>query len=371
MPGYRFLGKWSGQMVKPVDRISFRVDDVPVTADPQVQQWWMEYRKKMADPSSAATTRCLITGQPTAPLATLPVISGLQVVGGHSRGEALFCFDKSAFQSYGLKQSANAPVSEEAFAVVKEAMNDLLDGAPAMYDRDKNRDFNPTAPIYAGMKFLHWYDFALNPEDDLLLQSLQCGIEGTDADEELDPQTLEEAEEETEQYLLMQQGRADDVVESVFSGAPVKKLRGEYNIMLISGNNGRAVIRRYEHGSYETLRKNLQTWNDDLKLQDWMGTGRVRPQKLNARLTRLVKNQNATGKKLFEQMKKELAGITPAIVMAIINGTPLPDTVAVRSLAYIRSRLLSSGDGDKKPLHIIAAHGWRCMPICSGQPWEM
>lgn len=336
--------------VKPVDRISFRVDDVPVTADPQVQQWWMEYRKKMADPSSAATTRCLITGQPTVPLATLPVISGLQVVGGHSRGEALFCFDKSAFQSYGLKQSANAPVSEEAFAVVKEAMNDLLAGAPAMYDRDKNRDFNPTAPIYAGMKFLHWYDFALNPEDDLLLQSLQCGVEGADADEELDPQALEEAEEEIGQYLLMQQGRADDVVESVFSGAPVKKLRGEYHIMLISGNNGRAVIRRYEHGSYETLRENLQTWNDDLKLQDRMGTGRVRPQKLNARLTRLVKNQNATGKKLFEQMKKELAGITPAIVMAIINGTPLPDTVAVRALAYIRSRLLSGGDGDKKPL---------------------
>lgn len=86
--------------------------------------------KKLADNSEAAAARCLITGQPTAPLATLPVISGLQVVGGHSRGEALFCFDKSAFQSYGLKQSANAPVSEEAFAVVKEAMNDLLAARP-------------------------------------------------------------------------------------------------------------------------------------------------------------------------------------------------------------------------------------------------
>ena len=89
--------------LKPSDRISFRVDDVPVTSDAQAQQWWTEYRKKLADNSEAAAARCLITGQPTAPLATLPVISGLQVVGGHSRGEALFCFDKSAFQSYGLK----------------------------------------------------------------------------------------------------------------------------------------------------------------------------------------------------------------------------------------------------------------------------
>ena len=31
--------------LKPSDRISFRVDDVPVTSDAQAQQWWTEYRK--------------------------------------------------------------------------------------------------------------------------------------------------------------------------------------------------------------------------------------------------------------------------------------------------------------------------------------
>lgn len=336
--------------LKDSDRISFRVNDDPVIADTQVQSWWAEYRKNLADHSDAPAARCLITGQPTAPLATLPVISGLQIVGGHSRGEALFCFDKSAFQSYGLKQSANAPVSEEAFAVVKEAMNDLLAGAPALYDRDARRDFNPVAPIYAGMKFLHWYDFPLNPEDDLLMQSLQYGAD--DENEEGDEATLrfEEAEEERQQYLLDKKDKADDMIKTLFSGASPKKLRGEYHIMLISGNNGRAMVRRYEHGSYETLCNNLQKWDADLKLQDRFGTGRVRPQKLNTRLTRLVNNQNASGQKLFDQMKKELAGLTPAIVMAIINGMPLPDAVAVRALAYIRSRLLSTGNGDKKSI---------------------
>ena len=336
--------------LKPSDRISFRVDDVPVTSDAQAQQWWTEYRKKLADNSEAAAARCLITGQPTAPLATLPVISGLQVVGGHSRGEALFCFDKSAFQSYGLKQSANAPVSEDAFAVVKEAMNDLLAGAPAMYDRDKKREFHPTAPIYAGMKFLHWYDFSLDPEDDPLLQSLQTGADEESVDEDEESPSLEELEEDARQYLMDRKNAADEVIKAVFSGDAPRKLSGEYHIMLISGNNGRAMIRRYEHGSYETLRENLQKWTDDLKIQDRLGTGRARKQKLNARLTRLVKNQNASGQKLFDQMKKELAGITPAIVMAIVNGTPLPDTVAVRALAYIRSKLLSTADADKKPL---------------------
>ena len=337
--------------LKDADRISFRVDDVPVTAGTQVQSWWAEYRKKLSGDSDTPTARCLITGQPTVPLATLPVISGLQVVGGHSRGEALFCFDKSAFQSYGLKQSANAPVSEEAFAVVKEAMNDLLAGAPAMYERDAGRDFNPSAPIYAGMKFLHWYDFSLNPDDDPLVQSLQYGADGENEDREEPSLSPEEAEEERQEYLLDKKDKADDVVKAVFSGAPPKKLCGEYHIMLISGNNGRAMVRRYEHGNYETLRENLQKWTDDLKLQDSIGTGCVRPYKLNVRLTRLVKNQNTSGQKLFDQMKKELAGLTPAIVMAIINGTPLPDSVAVRALAYIRSKLLSAGDdGKKKPI---------------------
>ena len=336
--------------LKDSDRISFRVNDAPITADTQVQSWWSEYRKNLADHSDAPAARCLITGQPTTPLATLPVISGLQVVGGHSRGEALFCFDKSAFQSYGLKQSANAPVSEEAFAVVKEAMNDLLAGAPAMYDRDKNREFNPVAPIYAGMKFLHWYDFSMNPEDDLLMQSLQYGADDENEEGEEVTLRLEEAEEERQQYLLDKKDKADDVLKTIFSGTPPKKLRGEYHIMLISGNNGRAMVRRYAHGNYETLRENLQKWTNDLRLQDRLGTGCVRPQKLNTRLTRLVKSQNASGQKLFDQMKKELAGLTPAIVMAIINGTPLPDAVAVRALAYIRSKLLSAGDGDIKTI---------------------
>lgn len=81
---------------------------------------------------------CPITGRPTIPTATVPPISGLSVVGGHAQGDALICFDKDAFCSYGLKQAANAPVSEEAFAGVKAALDELLKGAP----------------VLAGMKFV-------------------------------------------------------------------------------------------------------------------------------------------------------------------------------------------------------------------------
>ena len=150
------------------------------------------------------------------------------------------------------------------------------------------------------------------------------GPDEESVDEDEESPSLEELEEDARQYLMDRKNAADEVIKAVFSGDAPRKLSGEYHIMLISGNNGRAMIRRYEHGSYETLRENLQKWTDDLKIQDRLGTGRARKQKLNARLTRLVKNQNASGQKLFDQMKKELAGITPAIVMAIVNGNLRP-----------------------------------------------
>lgn len=328
--------------VKDADRMSFKVDGTPITEDADVCKWWTEYRGQLIDRSGEPLKRCLITGDLAVPLKTVPVVSGLQSVGGHSRGEALFCFDKAAFQSYGLEKAENAPVSEEAFAVVKEAMNDLLAGAPAMYKRDKNRDFNPTAPIYAGMKFLHWYDFPIEPDDDLIYRNFQAG--GTE-DDGAEAEVAQRAEE------LQKRAKADAVISGVTSGEAPKKLRGQYYIMLISGNNGRAMIRRYEHGNYQNLRENLQKWNDDLSLQNYWGTGLVRPMKLYARLTRLVKrikdNLNKP-QKLSDQVKKELSGVTPAIIMAIVNGTALPDTVAVRALSYIRSQLLSSGDDDEK-----------------------
>lgn len=47
-------------------------------------------------------------------------------------------------------------------------------------------------------------------------------------------------------------------------------------------------------------------------------------------------------------MTKELAGITPAVIQAILSGGCLPDAVAAKALAYIRSELLSNDDSDTR-----------------------
>lgn len=338
-PGIRSViqDEAKGKKLKGMDRITFKVNDEPITESTAVKEWWGDYRKQFAKDAGknggANKTRCLITGELTTPLETVPTVTGLQTVGGHSRGEALICFDKAAFQSYGLKKSANAPVSEEAFSVVKDALNDLLEGSPAMYRRDKNRSFNPTAPVFAGMKFVHWFDRALAPEDDPIL-SVFGGFDWGDAESENTEQNIPLQAQVNPQSALWQ---ADQLIESVSSGKLPPPSDCQYHILLISGANGRAMIRRYEHGTYEKLRQNLELWNRDLALCGDFGRGLVKPRKLTARLMRLIKNSSLEN--MMEQMKKELAGITPSVILSIINGTPLPDVVASRALAYIRTQV--------------------------------
>lgn len=67
---------------------------------------------------------CLVTGQ-SAPVARLhPPVKG--VGGAHSSGAALVSFNESAYESHGMSQGDNAPVSESAAFAYGTALNVLL-----------------------------------------------------------------------------------------------------------------------------------------------------------------------------------------------------------------------------------------------------
>lgn len=306
--------------IKPGDRISFRVNGTPVLRSEKVRAWWQDYRKQFLKNAEHPTALCLITGEPTVPMTTTTPIQGLHVVGGHARGDALICFDKAAFCSYGQKKAANAPVSEEAFCVVKAALDDLL----------------KDAPILSGMKFVHWFDREIPPEDDPLY-SIDLGFDPPEA-----PETEENAAPPVNEGAA--RDRADQVLNSIDLGQPVPDLDDvSYYILLLSGANSRIMIRKYDRGNYADLRRNLGQWYADLALTNSVGTGNIRPMKLTARLLRLLKFQK-TDSRPFERLSKELAGITPAVIQAILSGGPLPDAVAAKSLAYIRSDLVADDD---------------------------
>lgn len=317
--------------IKPGDRISFRVNGQSVLRSEKIRLWWQEYRKRFSAGEAQPSALCLITGKPTVPMATTTAIQGLQVVGGHAKGDALICFDKAAFCSYNLKQAANAPVSEEAFSAVKAALDDLL------------RD----APILAGMKFVHWFDREIPQEEDPLY-SIDFGYDV--------PET--ETESESPVNELTERERADSVPENVRSGQAVPDLDDtSYYILLLTGVNSRIMIRRYDRGSYADLRRNLNQWYADLALTNQSGSANIRPVKLTARLLRLLKYQK-TDSRPFDRLSKELAGVTPAVIQAVLSGGPLPDAVAAKALAYIRSELLSSDDDTQSSLPNSLACQW-------------
>ena len=51
----------------------------------------------------------------------------------------------------------------------------------------------------------------------------------------------------------------------------------------------------------------------------------------------------------MDKVNKQLSGIAPRIIYAIMHGTTLPDTAASKAIAYIKSDIhASSGNENKK-----------------------
>ncbi len=332
--------KLDAHKVKASDRIAFKVDGKALLDGEKIQDWWQGFRAQFLKTKESADTICMVSAKPTAPVMTTSKISGLKAVGGHASGDALICFDKAAFCSYGFKKAENAPVSEEAFAAVKAALDSLLKDAPILSD----------------MRFVHWYNCDVKREEDPIYQ---CGDFFQDDDDE-DEEEEELSAMEIRQKEITEGKKADKLVQSLETGKEPVPLDSIYYILLLSGVNGRIMIRRYECGRYKDLQKNLQIWHEDLKLRNAAGTAPVSDCKLKARLIRLLKHRKSDPK-VFESLRNELAGITPVIIMAILTGGRMPDAVAARALRYIRSQMLASADAGKDEGRMPQIpDGWAC-----------
>ncbi|MFA7346514.1 MAG: type I-C CRISPR-associated protein Cas8c/Csd1 [Desulfurivibrionaceae bacterium] len=88
---------------------------------PAIRAVWRAYSQQHG---SEITAPCLVTGE-VSPVARLhPAIKGVR--GAQSSGAAIVSFNLSAFESYGKKQSFNAPVSENVAFAYTTALNHLL-----------------------------------------------------------------------------------------------------------------------------------------------------------------------------------------------------------------------------------------------------
>jgi len=303
------------QKLKGSDPVSFMVDGLPIEQSEKYLSWWETFRAQFSPAQTGDRPRCLITGQAAPSMDTVPKVSGLLAVGGHTSGDAFLCFDKDAFQSYGLKKSANAPVSEEAMTAVNAALSDLL----------------RKAEVLGGAKLVHWYSGPITEEEELLPLLFDAGWDNGNFESEESAGSGEKAALRSAQKLI----------ESIWTGKTSEQLNARYYILPLSGAGGRMMVRGWYEGSYEELYQSIRLWFDDLTLVRWNGKGLADAPKLKTLCTRMLK-PGGDPKKVWDRMDKELPNLLGKVLNAIIKAGPLPDEAAVRVLHYIRSAILAA-----------------------------
>ncbi len=313
---------------KPTDNITFRIGSRLAVDFTSWQAWWQSYRSSLRGVESGADPMvCFLTGDVVTPVPTHAKVSGLSRVGGQPSGSTLISFDKDAFTSYGLAQSANAACSESAVALYRSALDHLVAQAPT--------------PL-GGALTLHWYSSRVTDEDDLFPDLMSFG-------------------EESEAANARTKARA--LLAAIRSGKRPDLTGNRYFVLQVSGSGGRVMVRDWFTGDFVRLVESINAWYDHLEIVKPHGGENAEPPKLRGLLTRLVSYR--PGEKYsdtMERIDKQLAPLLPKLWRTILEGAqsndaakgslqgparrylPLPDSAAFGALAHARSRLLREDD---------------------------
>ena len=293
---------------KPADWIRWRIGAQDPRELIDVQQWWRDWRR--ADLGVAVTSetvpddamRCLLTGQLVRPLATHPKITGLSGVGGLAMGDVMVGFDKSAFGSYGLDQSANAAMGEEAVQRYADGLNDLI--------RHHSRKL-------ASALVVHWYKDSIAIEEDPL--AFLIGLE---------------TEEQTEASAL---GAVRRLLDAIHSGERADLGNNHYYALTLSGASGRVMVRDWMDGRFEDLVRHIEAWFEDLAIVARDGHALARDPKFMAVCGALVRDL------------KDLPAPTAAILWRVaLQSLPLPRSLMAQALARFRAEIV---DKDQPPIN--------------------
>jgi len=228
---------------KPGDKGTVRVGSKVLVDDSAVADWWIAKRSVTSGPPEGSSI-CLVTGKPVTPLPTHPKISGLGAVGGLAIGSSLISFDKSAFASFGLEQSANAAVSEEAAMRYRAGLNHLI----ATGERIRS--------VIVGF----WFSKVVDDDEDPLAYLFE-GDKTTEADAQNRMRKLLKA---------IQDGERPDLADCL------------YYTLTVSGAAGRVMIRDWQEGPFQALVEATNAWFDDLEIAIPNGANTINPPKFLA-----------------------------------------------------------------------------------------
>ncbi len=290
--------------VKETDSVSIRVDGRLVLDESGWQPWWREFRTRIKPKEASSEMVCFARGILGDPAVTHPKIAASSV-GGTATGSTLVSFDKDAFGSFGLKQSRNAAVSEEAATAYCDAMNSLI----------------AAAPLVAGSKPLYWYDCSVPKEDDLLGFLVE-------------PKALEES-------TALQ--TATTLVAAIKTGVTPRAQQlasSRYFCCTITGAAGRVMVRDWMIGEFEQLAAAVAAWFDDLSIVRCNGRGLANEPAIG-RLVECLLLDRKQGQN-YDDWLKPVKGMLPQLWRAALNPQmPLPyrsmASAVTQNRAYVQT----------------------------------
>lgn len=288
--------------------------------------WWRNFYptllKEPAPSGSICMSRCLVSGEPCNPSLTHPKVRGLGDVGGRVE-TALVSFDPPAFRSYGLMQSANAPVSARAANSYVGALNHLIE---------------TTGQRLAGVKVIHWYagqderpiDLPREQDPQRLVESVQEEVPGlfeapTSGQSPRSRKSKTKVDPEADRHATEgdAQRRARAFLRSVRLGERPDLASYRYYSATLSGSSARVMVRDFATGKFSDLCAAVDEWFNDLDImhRDPNVGGLAPPPKFGAVLGTMV---------------RELKDVAPPVAAKLwrtaVHHEPIPEPFAAQAL---------------------------------------
>ena len=316
------------QKAKPSDSVTFAEmrDGQPriIVEQDTWHNWWRssfralfekkgDAGKKGVIPVKASQVRCFITGDLVEPCPTHPKIKGLGGDVGGLVETTLIGFNKDAFCSYGLEQSANAAVGSQAAEEYAAALNKLI----------ANQSHR-----LAGTKVVYWYvgDKLPEKEEDPVAE-LFGGMDFGGAEVENDPEA-QPVNPKTAQAQAT--SRAGELLDAIRSGQRPELRNCQYRALTLSGNAGRVVVRDWMQGQFEELVKNVAAWFEDLRLMNLAGVDPIYSPTLEQMATCFLPPRGKTQK--YTDWVKSVGKEREALWQCAVRGPqfPIPALLAGR-----------------------------------------
>ncbi len=299
---------------KPTDKITIRIGDEYIVENQKCLEWYEAFRKSRFGTDSGKSKkkmRCFATGDLVDCAKSHPKIKGLAGVGGMPTGDVLIGFDKDAFESYGLKQSENASMSEEAARAYATALSYLIQN----YSRK-----------LAEAIVSYWYKNELKDPSENMFDFIQYP-------------------EETQE--LDAQERAKRLLDSIRLGRRPDLAQNQYYALTLSGAAGRVMVRDWMEGSFEELVANVKAWFEDLSIVSRDGESIAPLPKFVALLASIVRDLNEA---------PPPSPLVSKMWRAAVKGELIPRTVLSSALERFRVSVIKDEPSKHAQVGLLKAY---------------